>query len=69
MGLMWCVTLSLVSQEALQLLRADDDKIIYKLNTSLPTTSFSEQGSATEHCKDLYQQVQWLVYEMSVLFI
>ncbi len=44
-------------QEALQLLRADDDKIIYKLNTSLPTTSFSEQGSATEHCKDLYQQV------------
>ncbi|XP_064404125.1 protein MIX23-like [Halichondria panicea] len=47
-------------KEALQLLRADDDKIIYKLNTSLPTTSFSEQGSATEHCKDLYQQLQSL---------
>ncbi len=38
-------------------MRADDDKIIYKLNTSLPTTSFADQSSATEHCKELYLQV------------
>lgn len=47
-------------KEALQLMRADDDKIIYKLNTSLPTTSFAGQISAAEHCKGLYEQLQSL---------
>ena len=39
-------------------MRAIDDKIIYKLNTSVPTVSFSEEVSAREKCKDLYEQVQ-----------
>ena len=44
-------------------MRADDDKIIYKLNTSLPTTSFADQVSATEHCKGLYEQVGLIVHK------
>ena len=50
-------TLSLLSQEALQQMRAIDDSIVYKLNTSVPTISFSEQISGREQCKLLYQQV------------
>ena len=43
-------------------MRAVDDKIIYKLNTSVPTVSFSEEISAREKCKDLYEQVRLLAY-------
>ena len=44
-------------QEALQQLRALDDKIIYKLNTSVPTQSFAGLVSADERCKQLYEEV------------
>lgn len=37
-------------------MRAIDDKIIYKLNTSVPTVSFADQVSAREQCKELYEQ-------------
>lgn len=35
-------------------MRQVDDKIIYALNTSLPTESFKGQSNANETCKDLY---------------
>lgn len=35
-------------------MREVDDRIIYALNTSIPTESFKGQLSATETCKDLY---------------
>lgn len=38
-------------------MRQVDDKIIYALNSSIPTESFKGQLSATEKCKDLYDQV------------
>ena len=44
-------------QEALQQLRAVDDKIIYKLNTTVPTVSFAEQNKARDRCKELYEEV------------
>lgn len=44
-------------QEALQQMRAVDDRIIYKLNTSVPTISFADQVSASDECKHLYEQV------------
>lgn len=44
-------------QEALQQLRAVDDKIIYKLNTTVPTVSFAEQNKARDRCKELYDEV------------
>lgn len=39
-------------------MRAIDDKIIYKLNTSVPTQSFAGQVSAEECCKQLYEEVR-----------
>jgi hypothetical protein len=39
-------------------MRAVDDKIIYKLNTSVPTISFADQVSASDECKHLYEQVR-----------
>ena len=38
-------------------MRAIDDKIIYKLNTTIPTKSFSGQISAADQCKLLYDEV------------
>ena len=38
-------------------MRTIDDKIIYALNTTVPTQSFKGQVNATETCKDLYSQV------------
>lgn len=35
-----------------------DDKIIYLLNTILPTDSFKGQVDPTNQCKDLFQQIQ-----------
>ena len=48
---------NIVLQEALQQMRAVDDRIIYKLNTSVPTISFADQVSASDECKHLYEQV------------
>ena len=38
-------------------MRALDDKIIYKLNTSVPTQSFTGQISAEDCCKQLHEEV------------
>ena len=37
-------------------LRLIDDKIIYKLNTSVPTDSFKHEIDAESRCRDLYKQ-------------
>uniref|UniRef100_A0A6V7L658 Protein MIX23 n=1 Tax=Bracon brevicornis TaxID=1563983 RepID=A0A6V7L658_9HYME len=39
-------------------MRQLDDKIIYLLNTSIPTESFKGQIDATSRCKDLFHQIQ-----------
>lgn len=53
-----CGMLFLTSpQEAVQQMRAIDDRIIYKLNTSVPTISFADEVSARDQCKELYEQV------------
>lgn len=39
-------------------MRQLDDKIIYLLNTSIPTESFRSQVDVTGTCKDLFQQIQ-----------
>lgn len=47
-------------------MRALDDKIIYKLNTSVPTQSFAGQISAEDRCKELYEEVGWPFLGLSV---
>jgi len=49
-------------QEAVQQMRAIDDRIIYKLNTSIPTISFADEVSAKDQCKKLYDQVWKITY-------
>ena len=44
-------------QEALKVLRLIDDKIIYKLNKSIPTDSFIGQVNAEQKCRELYNEV------------
>lgn len=39
-------------------MRVLDDKIVYALNTSIPTESFQNKINATSSCQDLYQQIQ-----------
>lgn len=39
-------------------MRSIDDKIIYALNTSVPTKSFKGQINATDTCKSLYEDVR-----------
>lgn len=39
-------------------MRILDDKIVYALNTSIPTESFQKKVNATEACQDLYSQIQ-----------
>jgi len=46
-----------VLQEALKVLRLIDDKIIYKLNKSIPTDSFVGQIDAEQKCQELYNEV------------
>lgn len=38
-------------------MRGIDDKIIYALNTSIPTESFKGQFSANQTCKDLSEKL------------
>uniref|UniRef100_A0ABK9NGL0 Protein MIX23 n=1 Tax=Glossina morsitans morsitans TaxID=37546 RepID=A0ABK9NGL0_GLOMM len=45
-------------QEALKKMRDIDDKIIYALNTSLPTESFKGQVDSEKTCRDLYGHLQ-----------
>ncbi|XP_026322268.1 coiled-coil domain-containing protein 58 [Hyposmocoma kahamanoa] len=45
-------------QDVLKKMRILDDKIVYALNTSIPTESFQTKINATEACQDLYSQIQ-----------
>lgn len=45
-------------QDALKTMRTIDDKIIYALNTSIPTDSFRSQVDASSKCKELHEQLQ-----------
>ncbi|XP_022107603.1 coiled-coil domain-containing protein 58-like isoform X2 [Acanthaster planci] len=44
--------------DVLKNMRTIDDKIIYALNTTVPTQSFAGQVDATETCKDLHFQLE-----------
>jgi len=44
-------------QESLKRMRTIDDKIVYTLNTSIPTESFRAQKDAANECKGLYEQL------------
>lgn len=48
----------LVFQDSLQKMRQIDDKIIYLLNTTIPTESFKGEVDPKVKCKDLFQQIQ-----------
>jgi len=41
-------------------MRTLDDKIIYVLNTSIPTDSFKGQIDASSSCKELFDQVEFV---------
>ncbi|XP_065057134.1 protein MIX23-like [Rhopilema esculentum] len=45
-------------KESLKTLRLIDDKIIYKLNTSVPTDSFKHEVDAEGRCRELYSQLK-----------
>ncbi|XP_014367609.2 protein MIX23 [Papilio machaon] len=45
-------------QDILKKMRVLDDKIVYTLNTSIPTESFKTKVNATEACQELYHQIQ-----------
>ncbi|XP_055325365.1 protein MIX23 [Sitodiplosis mosellana] len=47
----------LLFQAHLKKMRDLDDKIIYVLNTSIPTESFKGQLNASDKCTDLYDQL------------
>ena len=44
-------------QETLKTLRQLDDKIIYKLNQTVPTESFKHEVNAESQCRELYSEV------------
>lgn len=48
----------LMFQSALRNMRLLDDKIIYALNTSIPTTSFKDKVNASEQCQVLRDKVK-----------
>jgi len=43
--------------DLLKKMRFADDKIVYSLNTSIPTESFATKVDATAKCKDLFTQL------------
>ncbi|XP_012260475.2 protein MIX23 [Athalia rosae] len=45
-------------QDNLRNMRLLDDKIIYTLNTTIPTESFKGQVDAKGKCKELFNQIQ-----------
>ncbi|KAF9815873.1 hypothetical protein SFRURICE_009771 [Spodoptera frugiperda] len=45
-------------QDILKKMRVMDDKIVYALNTSIPTESFANKVDAHSACEDLYSQIQ-----------
>ncbi|XP_031552731.1 coiled-coil domain-containing protein 58-like [Actinia tenebrosa] len=44
-------------KEALKVLRLLDDKIMYKLNTSVPTESFAGEINGEAKCRELYTEL------------
>ncbi|XP_059046007.1 protein MIX23 [Achroia grisella] len=44
-------------QDKLKKMRSLDDKIIYALNTSIPTESFHNKVNITTACQDLYSKI------------
>ncbi|XP_034025359.1 coiled-coil domain-containing protein 58 [Thalassophryne amazonica] len=44
-------------QEVLKVMRTIDDRIVYALNTTVPTVSFSDKVDATQRCKELYESM------------
>ncbi|KRY73250.1 Coiled-coil domain-containing protein 58 [Trichinella pseudospiralis] len=44
--------------EALEKMRQIDNKIIYELNVTIPTNSFSQNVDLSERCKGLYQKLR-----------
>lgn len=58
MAISYSCTDFLQFQEALKKMRDLDDKIIYALNTSLPTESFKGQVDSEKTCRDLYSKLQ-----------
>ncbi|KAI4482945.1 hypothetical protein M0802_013586 [Mischocyttarus mexicanus] len=45
-------------QDTLKKMRQFDDKIIYKLNTTIPTESFKGQVNLSSRCEELFEEVQ-----------
>ncbi|KAK7790849.1 hypothetical protein R5R35_010723 [Gryllus longicercus] len=45
-------------QDALKKMRIVDDKIVYTLNTTIPTDSFKGQVNPSASCKELYEQLK-----------
>ena len=56
-------------QEALEGARKVDDGIIYRLNTSIPTTSFKGEVSAADKCKELYEEVRQIIIIIIIIII
>lgn len=56
-------------QEALKVLRLIDDKIIYKLNKSIPTDSFVGQVNAEQKCQELYNEVVMLCFLLVFIYL
>lgn len=46
-------------QDTLKRMRVVDDKIVYALNRTVPTESFSTKVDSNATCKDLFSQVGW----------
>ncbi|KAK6171242.1 hypothetical protein SNE40_019472 [Patella caerulea] len=47
----------LAFQDALKRMRLLDDRIVYSINTSIPTDSFAKEVSAAAQCEKLYTQM------------
>ena len=54
-------------ESALKEMRLLDDKIIYALNTAIPTASFKGHSDASQKCQDLSKQVR--ICQLPVLLV
>ncbi|XP_068122372.1 protein MIX23 [Hyperolius riggenbachi] len=45
-------------QEILRVMRSIDDRIVYELNTTIPTVSFAGKVDAGQTCKQLYESLR-----------
>lgn len=51
------LSLSLLIQELLRVMRTIDDRIVHELNTTIPTASFVGKVDPGLTCKELYESV------------